>query len=116
MRAFGKMVALLAFAAVSGSVYDAIVICGGGLEADTGAPLPWVLGRLNTAINRSAEAEFLLALSRGTTHEPPPLDANGFPIDEAKASADYLVQHGIEPKRVLEDTWSLDTIGICLGL
>jgi hypothetical protein len=90
--------------------YDAIIIAGGGLEP-SGAPLPWVLGRLDAAINRSSEADFFLALSRGTTHEPPPLDANGFPIDEAKASADYLVAHGIEPKRVLQDTWSLDTIG-----
>ena len=66
--------------------YDAIIIAGGGLEP-SGAPLPWVLGRLDAAINRSSEADFFLALSRGTTHEPPPLDANGFPIDEAKDCA-----------------------------
>lgn len=44
-------------------------------------------------------------------HEPPPLDPNGFPIDEAQASTRYLVQRGIDSKRILQDTWSLDTIG-----
>lgn len=34
-----------------------------------------------------------------------------FPIDEATASASYLTDHGIDEKRVLRETWSLDTIG-----
>ena len=90
--------------------YDAIIIAGGGIDT-AGLPLPWVVSRLDAALHRSSETDLFLALSRGTTHEPPPLDVNGFPIDEAQASTSYLVQHGIDRKRILQDTWSLDTIG-----
>ena len=83
---------------------DAIVICGGGLNPD-GTPLPWVLGRLDAAINRSAEADYFVALSRGTTHDSPPLNSQGFPIDEAQASSAYLAQHGIDSSRIVQDTW-----------
>ena len=91
--------------------FDAIIVAGGGIDG-SGLPLPWVLTRLDAALNRSSETEYFLALSRGTTHEPPPLDMNGFPIDEAQASTNYLVQRGIDRKRILQDTrttWSVTT-------
>tara|TARA_B110001452_G_scaffold255071_1_gene247158 strand:- start:111 stop:1070 length:960 start_codon:yes stop_codon:yes gene_type:complete len=90
--------------------FDAIIVAGGGIDG-SGLPLPWVLSRLDAALNRSSETEHFLTLSRGTTHEPPPLDMNGFPIDEAQASTNYLVQRGIDRTRIVQDTWSLDTIG-----
>ncbi|MEM9121473.1 MAG: YdcF family protein [Cyanobacteria bacterium P01_F01_bin.56] len=54
---------------------------------------------------------FLIPLSAGTTHKPPPLDVNGFPILEFVAAARYLQHRGIEGSRILPETVSLDTIG-----
>jgi hypothetical protein len=89
--------------------YDAILIPGGGLiDADT-VPL-----RVQRRLDRVLEiygGEMLITLSAGTTYKPPPLDARGFPITEAFASARYLVAHGIDPDRVLTENVSYDTIG-----
>lgn len=92
--------------------YDAIIIPGGGLDPLTHLPQKWVLARLDVALKLSSRTKYFVALSRGTTHRPPPLDARGFPILESSASAKYLMEHGVDdPKRVLLDGWSLDTIG-----
>eukprot|EP00040_Diaphanoeca_grandis_P028347 m.164022 g.164022 ORF g.164022 m.164022 type:complete len:263 (-) comp31317_c0_seq1:141-929(-) len=89
--------------------YDAVVVLGGGLDAE-GKPHPWVKARLDLAA--SMDTRVFVVLSRGTTHKPPPLDEDGFPIDEATASAKYLVEeHHISPQWIMSDTWSLDTIG-----
>jgi uncharacterized SAM-binding protein YcdF (DUF218 family) len=90
--------------------YDAVVVPGGGLDAD-GKPAPWVAARLDAALKHDADTAFYLVLSRGTTHKPPPLDAEGYPVDEAAASAVYLQERGIAAERVLLESWSLDTIG-----
>lgn len=92
--------------------YDGVVIPGGGIFADSGAPRPWVAARLDAAIKLDSCTRYFIVLSRGTTHKPPPSDANGFPITEAAASAAHLLRNGIsDPARVLQETWSLDTIG-----
>lgn len=92
--------------------FDAIIIPGGGLEPDTSLPQPWVRARLDAALKLSSRTKYFVALSRGTTHRPPSLDARGFPITESAASAKYLLDHGVEdPARILLDGWSLDTIG-----
>lgn len=91
--------------------YDALVIPGGGLEPHTSLPQPWVRARLDTAYSLSAQTIYFIVLSRGTTHKSPPRDSRGFPIDEASASAKYLMNLGIESDRILLDGWSLDTIG-----
>ena len=67
--------------------------------------------RLDAALLHDAETEAYIVLSRGTTHKPPPRNARGFPVDESVASAQYLVEHGVEPSRILQDTWSVDTVG-----
>ena len=51
-------------------------------------------------------------LSRGTTHKAPPLGSVGFPIDECKASANYIYSLGdVRPQQILLECSSLDTIG-----
>lgn len=95
---------------ISGREYDAIIVPGGGLDA-THAPAGWVIGRLDAALRHDVRTDSYLVLSRGTTHKPPPLDAEGFPVDEAMASARYLVSQGVDASRVLLESWSLDTIG-----
>lgn len=92
-------------------MYDAIIIPGGGLDPATAQPHPWVCARLDAALEYSNRTRFFIVLSRGSTHKPPPIDCDGFPITEAAASANYLQSHGITDSRILMDTWSLDTIG-----
>ena len=89
--------------------FDAILIPGGGVRA--GGSLPsWVRVRLDRAV-QIYSGEFMLPLSAGTPHRPPPLDDQGFPILESVAAARYLVQRGIPPERILTETSSYDTIG-----
>lgn len=96
---------------MSNSLFDVIIIPGGGLEPQTNLPQPWVRARLDHALTLLSQTRFLFPLSYGTTHRPPPLDSRGFPITESAASAAYLVKRGVAVDRILLDTWSLDTIG-----
>ena len=89
--------------------YDAVIIPGGGVRP--GGELPaWVRPRLDRALELAGDA-WLMPLSAGTPHRPPPLDARGFPILEARAAADYLIARGADPRRILMEAASYDTIG-----
>ncbi|MGA3023576.1 MAG: YdcF family protein [Bryobacteraceae bacterium] len=89
--------------------YDAMLIPGNGVRE--GGVLPsWVKRHLDRAVELY-EGEYVIALSAGTTHRPPPLDASGFPIFESVAAAQYLMERGIPPDRILTETHSWDTIG-----
>jgi hypothetical protein len=90
--------------------YDCIVIPGGGIDAN-GSPSAWVIARLDRALEMATSTTYFLVLSRGTTHRPPVLDKHSFPIDEASASAAYLIEHNIPSNKILIENWSLDTIG-----
>jgi hypothetical protein len=71
--------------------YDAILIPGGGVRE--GGLLPsWVRCRLDRALELH-RGEFVIALSAGTPHRPPPLDDNGFPIFESVAAARQSNRH-----------------------
>jgi len=88
---------------------DAIVIPGNGIRE--GGVLPsWVKRHLDRAIELYS-GELMMTLSGGTTHRPPPRDANGFPIFEAIVAAQYLIGRGIPAERILTETSSYDTIG-----
>ncbi|CAF0840380.1 unnamed protein product [Adineta steineri] len=91
-------------------MYDCIVIPGGGVDAN-GSPSPWVAARLDRAIEMASSTCYFLVLSRGTTHRPPVLNKYSFPIDEASASANYLIERNIPSDKILIENWSLDTIG-----
>jgi hypothetical protein len=89
--------------------YDAILVPGGGVRE--GGELPtWVRRRLDLAAELSGGC-YIITLSAGTVHRPPPLDNRGFPIFEAVAAAQYLVRAGVPANRVLTETCSYDTIG-----
>jgi hypothetical protein len=89
--------------------FDVVIIPGGGVRP--GGELPaWVKPRLDRALERAGHA-WLMPLSAGTPHRPPPLDARGFPILEARAGAEYLVTRGADPRRILMEAASYDTIG-----
>jgi uncharacterized SAM-binding protein YcdF (DUF218 family) len=92
--------------------YDAILIPGGGVRQ--GGVLPdYVAVRFERALVLAGNA-FLVPLSAGTPHRPPPLDTRGFPITEARAGADYLLARGIDRSRLLLEELSFDTIGNAL--
>jgi uncharacterized SAM-binding protein YcdF (DUF218 family) len=90
-------------------MYDAILIPGGGVQAD-GTPPPWVRERLDLAAAMRGNA-FLLTMSAGTVHKPPPLSSDGFPVYESVASARYLMKKGVPSDFILYETCSWDTIG-----
>lgn len=89
-------------------MYDAVIIPGGGLTRSGEVP-GYVRLRLDRALGE--EAGYLIPLSFGTTHISPPLDAEGFPIAEFIAAADYLKRNGVGADSILPEAVSLDTIG-----
>ncbi len=89
--------------------YDAVIVPGGGVRAGGALP-PWVESRFEKALE-IAHGAYIIALSAGTTHRLPPLDANGRPIFESIAGVDYLLRRGYPRDRLLAETCSYDTIG-----
>ena len=89
--------------------YDVILIPGGGVREGGNLP-PWVKARLDFAISLQ-KGEYILTLSAGTPHKPPPIDNDGFPIFESVAAANYLQSKGINSQKILIETSSYDTIG-----
>eukprot|EP01041_Mallomonas_annulata_P007796 gene7796-15946_t len=104
---------LLIFAWLFQEVKIAVVVLGGGLTSDGEVPAHTQL-RLNKAVELYRllpNATTIITLSGGTVHKPNPLDSEGFPIWEATASAKKLIQMGIPSRHIMEEAFSLDTIG-----
>ena len=91
------------------SPFDATLILGGGLD-DSGEPRPWVIQRLDRAVE-SDFGEPMITCSAGTPHRPPPLDSNGHPIFECTAMAAYLLGRGVQRSRIYRENASFDTLG-----
>ena len=91
------------------SLYNAVLIPGGGIKQGNDVPL-WVKKRLDRAIEIHQD-EYIITLSAGTTHKPLPLDRDGFPVFESTAGAKYLIKKGVNPRQILCETCSYDTIG-----
>ena len=89
---------------------DCILIPGGGLLEDGSLP-PWTVARLEKALEFEGSSQWLIPLSAGTVHKPPPLDKRGFPIFESRQAAEFLAKAGVDPGRILTETCSYDTIG-----
>jgi hypothetical protein len=88
---------------------DVILVPGGGVRPGGEVP-PWTRERLERAI-QLRDQQPVIVLSAGTVHRPPPMDAQGFPIFESLSAARYLIEKGIDPRKVLVETCSYDTIG-----
>jgi len=89
--------------------YDAILVPGGGIKDNHHLP-PWVQSRFDRVLEIH-QNQYIIALSAGTTHKPPPLDKDGFPIFESVVGANYLIKKGVDPRWILCETASYDTIG-----
>jgi len=90
--------------------FHAILVPGGGLLKNGRLP-SWTKRRLDLAIERHNAKGYIIALSAGTVYKPPPLNGKGFPLFESVAAAEYLAARGINPKRILTEKCSYDTIG-----
>lgn len=90
--------------------YDAILVLGGGLSSDGRLP-PWSLARFKRACELANRTRYILALSAGTPHKPPPLDVQGRPVYESAAGVQYLLSQGVKPSKLLAEAASWDTIG-----
>ena len=89
----------------------AIIVLGGGLLADGSIPEHTQL-RLNRAFELHVPGKSkIVTLSGGSPQKPNPADAAGFPIWEASAAAKKLINMGVEPGEVIEEAFSLDTLG-----
>jgi len=88
---------------------DAILVPGGGLTETGQLPL-WTRRRLDRALELHND-QFIITLSAGTVHKPPAIDAQGFPLFECTAAANYLIEKGTDPKKILREHASYDTIG-----
>jgi hypothetical protein len=88
---------------------QAVLVLGGGLTSQ-GEPTPWVVPRLNRALEYSGDP-LIVVLGAGTPHKPPPLDAAGFPVHECSAMARYLMEQGCPAERIVMEAYSADTIG-----
>ncbi len=91
-------------------IYDSILIPGGGLINDGSLP-PWTIARLEHVLTLEDECHWIILLSGGTVHKPPPLNPSGFPFFESHEMAKYLSSAGISSDRLLSEISSYDTIG-----
>lgn len=94
----------------------AIIIPGGGLSVKGECPSHTKLRiekafLLYNAKKKLKEDVCIITLSGGTPYKPNPVDANGFPILEATAATKMLLEMGVPPQDLLEEAFSLDTIG-----
>jgi hypothetical protein len=95
---------------MSDSPVDAIVVPGGGLLLGGEIP-PWVEVRLARAMETSRVDVPIVLLSAGTVYKSHPIAANGRPIYESRAAAEWLARRGVSPRRLFVETVSLDTVG-----
>ena len=91
-------------------IFDSVLIPGGGLLNDGSLP-PWTIARLEYALSLRDKSRWFILLSGGTVHKPPPLSESGFPVFESQRAAEYLINAGLDPKQVLTEISSYDTIG-----
>jgi uncharacterized SAM-binding protein YcdF (DUF218 family) len=90
-----------------------VVVLGGGVTAEGGVPQHTLL-RVQKAFGLYevlGDRAMFVTLSGGTTHKPPPVDSRGFPVWEATAAARLLISMGVPAAQVMEECFSLDTLG-----
>ncbi len=92
--------------------YDAIIVLGGGVRGGSKVP-EWVEKRIEKAIElyKKQNNAYIIATSAYTVHKRPFLDKMGFPLTDADAIASILVSNGIQPKKILREMFSRDTVG-----
>ena len=88
-----------------------IFILAGGLT-DIGNNNPWVIERLNKAIELDiCNNSLFYCIGGGTYHKPHILDINQYTIYESTMCAKYLINNNIAANRIYTEWSSYDTIG-----
>ena len=84
------------------AIADIIIVLGGGISREGILP-PWVLPRLDKALELYHEnvAPVILLSGKGR---------DNFPVPEAEAMRDYLKDRGMDPRRLLLECLSADTL------
>lgn len=108
-------IVFLILSSVTYSNKTAIIVLGGGVTEKGDCP-PHTKLRLEKAFAlykkyKEEYGAFIIPLSGGTPYKPNPVDGKGFPIWEATAAAKELIKMGISPQDILEEAFSLDTVG-----
>lgn len=93
---------------------DLIVVLAGGLT-DDGQLHQWVLRRLELGYSIYKEHPnkdniYILCLGGGSYHKPPILNSDKYVVHESTACADYLINLGVDPKRIMKEWSSYDTV------
>jgi uncharacterized SAM-binding protein YcdF (DUF218 family) len=95
------------------SGYHALVVPAGG-QASSGPPAH-VAARLEQAAHLYLESAYpkpyVITTAWGTPHKPCPHDAAGFERHEAADNARFLIDRGVQPAHILEESVSLETVG-----
>jgi len=95
------------------SGYHALVVPAGGQGED--GPPSHVAARLERAAHMYTESgypkPYVITTAWGTPHKPCPHDATGFERHEAADNARFLVERGVPPSHILEESVSLETVG-----
>jgi len=103
----------LPHAPLHGFGYHAIVVPAGGQQM--AGPPPHVAARLEKVLELyEAAAEpkpYVITTAWGTPHKPCPHDAAGFERHEAEDNARWLLDRGVPPSHLLEESTSLETVG-----
>ena len=96
--------------------FDAIIVAAGGQTA--AGPPPHVEARIERAAELykatppGEKKPLIITTAWGTPHKPCPHDAAGFEVHESSMNARQLIiNHGIDPSDVVEESVSLETVG-----
>jgi len=84
---------------------DVVIVLGGQVAPDRTRPYNFLQGRLDTAAALVAAGRARVILVSG--------DANGQSGNETAVMRDYLASIGVDPDRVVEDPYGLDTYDTC---
>lgn len=89
---------------------DYIYVLAGGLN-EFAENHQWVTRRLDLAIALyRIRPRKIICLGGGTYHKPPCVNHSGFVIHESTACAQYLMKEGVDPKDIMREWSSYDTI------
>lgn len=88
-----------------------IFVLAGGVD-NNNEPNIFVKKRLDKAIelNNLNSNNMIIILGGGTYHKPPKLDSNNYVIHESTTYANYLINKGIPPDKIIREWASYDTI------
>jgi vancomycin permeability regulator SanA len=86
-----------------------IFVLAGGID-NSNEPNFFVKKRLDKAIELQDSNNIIIILGGGTYHKSPGLDSNNYVVHESTSCANYLINNGINPNKIIREWASYDTI------